>query len=403
MRTFRTSPRPLPAVLQPDPSGMGARALRRAASLGSLLAVFAAAGCSGDGTGPDEVSGLRDAAIVVNSLGGTLSFVGREREDGPLVAVNDAVELGPGANAVTLAIGEESVVVPVGGTDSLLVFAPPSSGEIARRCAAALPAGSSPNGVVIAPGGFGGGGSAAAGDAFVSLLLSGEVARVDLGTCQVEAIAVVGAAPADLEVVGDELVVVVSNLDLSGGGFPVPRLGEGFVAVLDPLTLAIRDTFGTGGFNPQFATVDREGDLLVVNSGDFGAGNGSLSVLDVEGGRRTAGPFPLGDFPADLAMGPDNRAYVTSFSEGLYVFDATANVVLRGAGAALAAPPRGEEVRGSSGVSVNEDGEVLSVFFNDGVTPGTAFLFDAQGALVDSVGVGLGPFSARFVDEARFD
>lgn len=350
-----------------------------------LLAAFGAAAlaCSEDAAGPDD-GPLAGRAFVVNSLGGTLSVVGRRTSDGRLEAQNDVAELGAESNAVTLAVGEGVVAVPT-QTNRLLVF---EEATLAHRCSATLPVGSSPAGVALG-----------GGDAFVTLLVTGAVARVDLATCEVEATADVGPGPFDLEVLGQELLVVVGNVDVTQ--FPVPRLGPSYVAFLDALTLEVEDTVGTGGENAQFAELDREGDLVVVNSGDFDGGNGTVSVIDPVARRLTAGPFPIGDFPGDLAIGPDGRAYVTSFNDGLYVFDSGGNRVLRDASNPLFAPGPLGAPRGSSGVAVDPRGNVLSVHFGDLPAPGRVFLFDAGEALVDSVAVGVGPFAIRMESSAR--
>jgi DNA-binding beta-propeller fold protein YncE len=361
-----------------------ARPARPPASL--LLAAFGAAvlACSEDAAGPDA-GPLAGRAFVVNSLGGTLSVVGRRSSDGRLEARNDVAELGAESNAVTLAVGEGVVAVPT-QTSRLLVF---EEATLAHRCSATLPVASSPAGVALG-----------GGDAFVTLLETGAVARVDIAACQVEAIAPVGPGPVDVEVLGDELLVVVGNIDFAAPGIP-PRLGPSYVAFVDALTLEVRDTVGTGGENAQFAELDREGDLVVVNSGDFDGGNGTVSVIDPVARRLTAGPFPIGDFPGDLAIGPDGRAYVTSFNDGLYVFDSGGNRVLRDASNPLFAPgPLGAR-RGSSGVAVDRRGNVLSVHFGDLPAPGKVFLFEAGEALVDSAGVGVGPFAIRVESSAR--
>jgi DNA-binding beta-propeller fold protein YncE len=345
-----------------------------------------AGGCSDEGPSGPAPEPLAGRAFVVNSLGGTLSIVGRG-PDGRLVAQNDVAELGPGSTAVTLAVGEGVVAVPDGGTNRLLIF---EEATLERRCSAELPTGSSPTAVALA-----------GGDAYVSLLLADGVARVDLATCAVEQIGIVGAAPVDLELLGRTLMVVVGNIDLRSGAFPVPRLGQSYVAFVDAGTLAAIDTASTGGTNAQFAALDQEGELLVVNSGEFGAGNSTVAVLDPVTRRLVAGPFPIGDFAADLAVSPDNRAYITSFNDGLYVFDATSNRVLRSTENPLFAPGPAGQPRGSSGVAVDRFANIVSVFFGEGATPGQVFLFDATEALVDSVTVGLGPFGTQLEAEAR--
>lgn len=367
-----------------------APAALRAGRLPRLLGVFSlgllGVACSDDGpTGP-ELGVLAGRAFVVNDVGGTISVVGRDGA-GRLVAQNDLVELGAGSTAVTIAVAEGIVVVPTGATNQVLVF---EEATLARRCAADLPPGSSPGAAAIA-----------GGRAYVSLLLADAVARVDLATCAVEQIAPVGVAPVDVEVLGGTLLVVIGNIDLQSGQFPPPRLGESYVAFVDATTLAVLDSASTGGFNAQFAAFDRQGELLVVNSGDFGVGNSTLVALDPLARRLAAGPFPIGDFGGNLAVGPDNLAYISSFNDGLYVFDATANRVVRGASNPLFAPDSSGGRRGASGVAVDRRGNVLSVSFGDAVTPGQVFLFDATETLADSVSVGVGPFAVQFEEEAQ--
>lgn len=358
----------------------------RVRSLALLLAaLLASAGCDGDaGSGPDG-NGVGQRAFVVNSIGGTLSIVERETPNGSLRARNDVAALGAGANAVTLAVGEGVVAVPVAGTSSLVVF---DEETLQRRCGAALPPGSSPSGVAIG-----------GGKAYVTLLVAGQIARVDLAACAVEQVAPVGPGPVDVEVLGESLAVVIGNLDYSTGGIPT-SLGESYVAFLDARTLVTRDTVSTGGRNAQFAVLDREGDLLVVNTGTFGGGNSTVASLDPVAGRLQGTPLLIGDSAVDVAVSPENRAYVTSFVDGLYVYDATANRVLRGASDPLFAPDASGGRRGSAGVAVDGRGDVLSVFFGDAATPGEVFLFADGRTLEDSVAVGIGPVGIQVEEES---
>jgi hypothetical protein len=371
------------AGAQADSRGAGAT------RLGLALVALAAACSNGIEPGEQEFE-LREAAVVVNSIGGTLSLVGRD-PDGRFVARNDVVELGPAANAVNVAVaadadGDTVAAVPVGATDSLLVFeVDAADAMIRRRCAAGLTPGGSPSNATIAN-----------GKAYVTQLVSGEIARVDARTCRVEATAAVGPGPVDVKVFGGTVIVVVGNLDFSAGGFPA-RLGPSYLALLDPLTLAVEDTVGTMGFNAQFAAIDRDGELLVTNSGDFGAANGSIVVINPGARSVTAGPIPLGEFPAEIAIGPGNVAYVSSFSDGLYTFDAGSNQVVRGPEDPLRPPDDGGRRRGSSGVAIGARGQVLSTVFGDAATPGKIFLFDDSGALADSASVGVGPIGVATV------
>ncbi len=367
------------------PAGRSCRQAARLVLAGLLAWVAGPLACSDDGATGPVPGALAGRAFVVNSVGGTLSVVGRGA-DGRLTAENDAVELGPAANAVALAVDEDVIAVPDGATSRLLLF---EASTLAPRCIAALPPGSSPNSVALG-----------GGKAYVSLLIGGTVARVDLASCSVEDVKPVGAAPADLEILGADVVVVVSNIDLLSPG--IPRLGPGYVAFVNAQTLALEDTVETGGFNPQLAALDKDGDLLVVNTGDFGGGNSSLAVIDLVA-RRFQAAFPIGDSAVDVAVSPSNLAYVSSFSDGLYVFDASDNVVLRGASNPLTIAPRPNGQHNASGVAVDRRGNVLFVYPGDFASPGEVFLFDSDGELTDSTAVGIGPIGIQLEPSARED
>jgi hypothetical protein len=75
------------------------------------------------------------------------------------------------------------------------------------------------------------------------------------------------------------------------------------------------------GLNPGSAAVGPGGRLYVVNSGRFGRGDGSLSVVDLETLAEVGHHDGFGEFPFSAAFGPDGRLYVGSFGFGVAVWN----------------------------------------------------------------------------------
>ena len=182
--------------------------------------------------------------------------------------------------------------------------------------------------------------------------------------------------------------VISSNLDDNY----VPA-GPGVVSELDPNTLAVLRTF-TVGTNPQYGAIGTDGKLYVVNSGDFSASNGSLSVINlatnsVEGSEITG----FGDFPGPIDFDDTGRAVVSSFSYGSVVWNSTAGSFIRPVDNPLCAPDVGG-CRTASDAAFAPNGNLYQSFFGSTAAGLQAYYFVYDGttfALQDSIPVPVGP------------
>lgn len=291
-----------------------------------------------------------------------------------LTVQNDVIELGANSSAVGFTVRGNRAIVPNGSENNLIVLDLDNLSIV---------------GVIDLPAGSGATGSAFLDDntAFVCNLNLGSVSRIDLNALTATDTIGVGQIPSDVAVAAGKVFVANANVDLT----TFQPIGNGAISVIDPASLQVTNTIDAGATNSQFLAIDNEGDLIVVNSGQFGAGNGSISVIDPETETLTAGPFVVGDFPGAMSINSDGVAYVASFSSGLYAFNTQSNTVLRDGSNALSALDASGNPFGAAAVDFDDDGNIYSVNFGDAVTPGTVFVFDANETLVDSVKVGIGP------------
>lgn len=96
---------------------------------------------------------------------------------------------------------------------------------------------------------------------------------------------------------------------------------NGRITVIDPASRTVADSFSLGGRNPQKAKIGPDGLLYVIDSGDFGMSNGSLSVVNPSQIIEVRNDEGFGDFPGDLAFDAAGRVYITSFDYGVAVWD----------------------------------------------------------------------------------
>jgi hypothetical protein len=133
--------------------------------------------------------------------------------------------------------------------------------------------------------------------------------------------------------------------------------GPGWITVIDPVTNA--HAVGIDSIplpppgNPQFAAVGGDGRLYVMNSGDY-TDEGRLSIVDPVARVELANFGGFGIAPGDIASDGGQRLYVSSFTEGLMLFDTEKRTVVRGAG-------DGVPVADNSGVAVDSDGRVYAI------------------------------------------
>lgn len=338
-------------------------------SLISFSIIFMLSACGGDNpTGP----GRGPHALVLNSVGNSISII----ELADKKVWNDYIELGANSTAVGFSVRGNRAIVPNGAANNVTVIDTDKLTEI---------------GTIDLPAGSGATGSAFLDDniAFVGNFNLASVAKIDLRTLQVTDTIGVGLAPSAIAVANGKVFVVNANLDLT----TFQSVGNGTISVIDPATSQVTNTIDAGATNSQFLHIDSDGELIVVNSGEWGAGNGSISVIDPVNETLTAGPFLIGDFPGEININNDGMAYIASFSAGLYAFDTRSNTVVRDGSNALAALSSSGIAIGAAGVDFDDDGNIYSVNSGNAPSPGTVFIFDSNETLIDSVKVGIGAFA----------
>ena len=172
--------------------------------------------------------------------------------------------------------------------------------------------------------------------------------------------------------------------------------GPSWLTVIDPTSNA-RATNGdsiplTGPGNAGFADVASDGLLYVMNTGDYGSGEGRLSVVDPLARKELASHAGFGTGPGNLAADGDSHLFVSSFSEGVMEFDLDSNKVVIGAGHGIPIP-------GNSAVATDSQGRLYAIESGpcSGGRPGKAHVLDATLTEVRTITLGECPSGAAVV------
>jgi hypothetical protein len=202
--------------------------------------------------------------------------------------------------------------------------------------------------------------------------------------------------PTDVLVAGGRVFVVSSNLDDN-----FSPAGNGVVTELSSTTNRIARTF-TVGRNPQAIAASADGTrLFVTNSGDFGANNGTLSVINLTTNVADSPVTGFGEFPGPVTVDATGRVFVSSFDYGTIVWNRTTRAFLRGVGntvcARVSASPT-SACRGASGAAIAANGTLYQSFFGSAAQSQPSYLFAFDGttfALRDSVPMPVGTNGVR--------
>lgn len=336
-------PRPLP--------------LRRTAPAWLLALLAACADTNAPLPEPESV------LLVVNSTANTLSIVPLESPGSAI-----AVELG-GTTPTPVGVSARDgiAVVPL-GLDNAVAVVDLRGGRVLGR--------------IPLPDNSGATGSAIVDDsiAYVANPNLNSVSRVNYlegTTTEVE----VGVYPQGVVFARGRVFVINGNLDET-----FSPAGESWITVIDPVTnqrAVPADSIPlTGPGNAGFGDVAGDGLLYVVSTGSFFQGEGRLSVVDPVALTELASFAGLGSGPQAVAA-HDNRVYISSFAEGLLVFDSDSNEVVRGAGNGVAVPL-------NAGVAVDGEGRVYAIESGpcQGGVPGTAHVLDRELTEVSTIPLG---------------
>ncbi len=203
--------------------------------------------------------------------------------------------------------------------------------------------------------------------------------------------------PSSVIVVAGRVFVVSSYLDAN-----YAQIGNGIVTELSATSNRVLRTF-TVGPNPQYAAASADGTkLYVTNSGDYGANNGSLSVINLTTNTVELPISGFGDFPGPISIDAKGRAFISSFNFGTIVWDVATRTFLRGPANAVCAKrtnASGASVcRGASDAMVAPNGNLYQSFFGSSSQSLPSYLFVYDGttlALKDSIAMPLGTNNIR--------
>lgn len=157
------------------------------------------------------------------------------------------------------------------------------------------------------------------GRAYVSLLLTNEVAVVDLLSGTVADRIKVGVAPTGMASAVGKVYVTNTAFSYDPAANKV-TYGHGSVSVIDTASGKVIKTIPVGT-NPQYTAIDPKGRVHVACTGDYGAIPGEIDVIDPRI-DAVVGKVPIGGAPGPIAITFDGRAYVADSIYGVTGYDA---------------------------------------------------------------------------------
>ena len=202
----------------------------------------------------------------------------------------------------------------------------------------------------------------------------------------------VAPSPSDIQVAGGRVLVISANLDVDFN-----PIGNGIVTAIDPKTLAVLDTVSTGGTNSTAGAIGPDGNLYVVNTGDF-VNPGSMTIIDPSTLTVIQTVANVGVGPGAISIGSNGLAYVSAFFGGTVIWNTVTKTFVSGPSNPVCAPVTGGSCRGAFDARPDAAGDVYQVFFGSPSQSLNPYVFVYQAgtfALTDSVSVGPGPSAIR--------
>ncbi|HET6232594.1 MAG TPA: hypothetical protein VFE05_21140 [Longimicrobiaceae bacterium] len=337
--------------------------VRRTLAVLAAAPLLALAACDDTGTGGSTPAA--NYAVVLNSTGRSLT----------VTSTNDptakfTIGLGSQGSPVTLAARGSTVVVPMGSYPFAEVV------DLKTRTVTdtvPLPANSGATGVAFLNDSI-----AVVANSNLNTVTPVNVLRGTTG-----AQIAVGVFPQAVVAGGNRVYVINAQL------VNFTPSGPGTVSVIDA-SVHNAGTVQLTGFNPSGGVVD-SGRLYVVNSGSFGANDGSVSVVDATTLRETSRVAGFGDFPGAIAAGPDHRLYVGVYGTGVIVWDPATGFV-RGAGN----PVKPGTTPPVSSLGFDRPGRLFVLNPGTCQNPGTVYRLTAAFAVDAQTETGVCPFAIDF-------
>jgi YVTN family beta-propeller protein len=205
----------------------------------------------------------------------------------------------------------------------------------------------------------------------------------------------VAPSPTDIEVSGSRVLVISANLNASF----LPN-GNGIVTAIDAHSLTVLDTVSTGGTNSTAGAIGPDGNLYVVNTGDF-VNPGSMTVINPATLAVIQTVPNVGVGPGAIAIDSRGLAYISSFSGGTVIWNINTQAFVRGPNNPLCAPISGGGCRGAFDARPDSAGNVYQVFFgspSQNLNPYVFVYHAGTYALTDSISVGPGPSALRIAE-----
>jgi hypothetical protein len=311
----------------------------------------------------------QEVLLVVNSTANTLSIVPVET---PAAVI--AVPLGGTTpTPVGVAARGDVAIVPL-GLDNAVAVVDLRTAAVLRRIP--LPANSGATGAAVVDDSI----------AYVGNPGLNTVSRVNYRTGATSEVAV-GVYPQGLVFTRGQVFVLNGNL------VNFAPAGASWLTVVDPVTNAVAAGIDsiplTGEGNAGFGTVGGDGLLYVMNTGSYFSGEGRLSAVDPVGRTEIASFAGFGTGPGNVASDGEAQIYVSSFSEGLMVFDTDSNKVLRGQGNGVPIPL-------NSAVAVDSKHRIYAIASGpcSGGQPGVAHVLDQKLTEIRTITLGECPSGA---------
>jgi len=336
----------------------------KATSFAAIL-VFTTLACGDDPTGPGTPSGV-ETAVVLNSIDLSITVF---PVDSPQITTT--LGLAQAGSPVSMAARDGRVVVPLGFLSAAAV-ADLGSGDVATL---PLPDNSGATGVTFLNDSI-----AYIANPNLNTVTPVNVFQMSSGT-QIE----VGGFPQGVAAAADRVFVLNAELDQT---FRPARAGG--VSVIDPATNTVIATIILTGYNPSAASFGPDGLLYVINSGTFGQGDGSLSVVDPTMLEEVAHHAGFGEFPGDIAFDQAGSAYVSSFAYGIAVWDPAADSFINSPADPLIV--EGNAI--SSGLGFDSGDRLYTLIPGDCVAPSVAYRVSNGAA--HQIGVGVCPIDISF-------
>lgn len=199
----------------------------------------------------------------------------------------------------------------------------------------------------------------------------------------------VPVGPTAVEVAGGRVFVVAAN----GTGFPLTA--NGAITAVNPATMQVIQTVSSGGTNPSDAAVGPDGNLYVVNTGDY-TGQGSIAIVNPTTLAVTVVPN-TGVGMGSISIDNNGLAYLSSFSGATVVWDTKTRAFVRNETNPLCARRAANNAcRGASDAVASSTGKVYQTFFgstSQGLSPYVFVYNPSTFVLSDSISVGTGPIA----------